>query len=267
MIVVRQTLREEARFEGRGLHSGVPVEVRIEPGEAGILFVCGAERQLADPDAVTDTTRCTRLGGISTVEHLMAAFAGLEITDAVVHLSAPELPALDGSALPFWSGLREAGLHPLPERSWPELFKRIFLQEDDLGIALSKGSGRWAYTYESPGRFPERQAFEAELPADFEAQIAPARTFAFAEEVQAALAAGLGQGLDHDSVLLLGESGYDHPPRFPDEPARHKLLDLMGDLYLSGVPVRALNVVARRSGHRANVEAARRLKRFLDAAR
>jgi UDP-3-O-acyl-N-acetylglucosamine deacetylase len=94
----------------------------------------------------------------------------------------------------------------------------------------------------------------------FEAEVAPARTFGFERELPQIEAAGLAKGLDRSSALLIGESGYANEARFDDEPARHKLLDAMGDLYLSGVPVRFLNVVAERTGHRMNVLAASKLK-------
>jgi UDP-3-O-acyl-N-acetylglucosamine deacetylase len=95
---------------------------------------------------------------------------------------------------------------------------------------------------------------------DYRSGIAPARTLVLSEEVPHIIAAGLGQGLNKDQVLVLGENGYENEARFADEPARHKMLDLIGDLYLSGVPIDHLNVVASRSGHRTNVIAAARLR-------
>ncbi len=94
----RRTLLEPVRFEGLGLHSGVPVLMVVHPSSEGICFRLGSDRISATPDNVTDTRRCTRLGSIGTVEHLMSAFAGLEITDAEVELDAPEVPGMDCSA-------------------------------------------------------------------------------------------------------------------------------------------------------------------------
>ncbi|WP_211770420.1 UDP-3-O-acyl-N-acetylglucosamine deacetylase [Kutzneria sp. CA-103260] len=100
------------------------------------------------------------------------------------------------------------------------------------------------------------QTFTCRLPDDYFAEVAPARTIAFAEEVPRAHELGLGRGLTAESVVLLGPTGYDNEPRFPDEPARHKLLDLAGDLYLTGIPLRRLDVTARLSGHTDAVRAA-----------
>lgn len=260
-MMKRLTIRREVRLSGRGLHSGVPVEVVIAPAENGIHFRRGILAVQAIPENVTETRRCTRLGEISTIEHLMSAFGGLEITDAAVSLSAPELPALDGSSAEYVAALSEAGFESLPAKDIGDLFTRVFIQQDSIKIAVSKGSGRWSYRYDTGERWPQEMSFECEdAVACYGEQIAPARTFALSEEVPQLLAAGLGKGLDEQSVLIVGNTGYEGVARFPDEPARHKLLDLMGDLYLSGVPVRHLNVSAERSGHSSNVKAAAMLR-------
>lgn len=261
MIFTHKTLRAPAHFEGLGLHSGVPVKVTVHPGEDGIAFRYGGTRTVAHPANVTDTTRSTRLGEIGTVEHLMSALAGLEITDAEIELDAPELPGLDGSSDAYVKGLAAAGFETHGEFEVPALFTRVFLQEDDgTKLAIAKGAGHWRYVFTTPNRWPGEQAYESEdLIGIYPAEIAPSRTFAFAEEIPFIIEMGLGKGLDETSALILGIEGYKNEARFEDEPARHKLLDLMGDLYLAGVPVRALSVVAERSGHRANIHAAKML--------
>lgn len=263
MTFCRKTLSGEVRFAGRGLHSGVPVEVRIHPGQEGLAFRYGNERIPACPESVTSTDRCTCLGSVSTVEHLMAAFAGLEVTDAEVEVSAPELPALDGSALPYAVALAEVGFEALPDGNGSEPFARIYLHEGERKIAISAGDGQWRYEYRSDS-WPRHQLFERACVVDgFLNEVAPARTFGDAKQAKALQAAGYALGLDLDSALLLGEDGYANPARFPDEPARHKLLDALGDLYLAGVPVRFLNVVAQGTGHRMNVQAAAQLYRAI----
>jgi UDP-3-O-acyl-N-acetylglucosamine deacetylase len=265
VIFERQTVRSTVEFAGLGLHTGVPVKVEVHPGDAGIWFSAGTERIEAIPANVIDTKRCTRLGPVSTIEHLMSALAGLEITDAEVVVTGGEMPALDGSAMGFFQPLSAAGLTGLGQSEIPALFTRIFHQEDHgLKLAVGKGSGHWRYIYDLGDRWPGQQSFEvAELPAGYGQEIAPARTLVLSEEIEPAKAAGLGRGLDESSVLIVGKVGYESAPRFIDEPARHKLLDLIGDLYLAGVPLRFLNVVAERSGHRANVEVAAMLKTAL----
>lgn len=257
MTMKRRTVAREIRFEGLGLHSGVPVEVILHPAEDGIHFRYGGARRRAIPENVTDTARCTRLGEISTIEHVMSALCGLEITDVEVEVTAPELPGLDGSAAGYVAGIESIDLDEV-EVEPP--FPRVFLQAGETKIAIGRGEGRWRYDLIYDDHWPGAQSYESGgVIADYAAEIAPARTLVLEEEVDQAWAAGLGRGLNQDSVLILGASGYVGHSRFPDEAARHKLLDLLGDLYLAGIPARLLNVAAVRSGHRTNVEAAARL--------
>lgn len=255
----RCTVSGLVEWEGLGLHSGVSVKVRVEPSDKGIVFHCDNEKVAAVPTNVTDTSRCTRLGSISTIEHLMSAFAGLGITDADVVLNGPELPALGGASDRYVSSLMSAGTTQIGIATF-SLFERVFFVEDPIRIGIAKGDGHWRFDFESGDRWPNEQSFEAVLnPETYSREIAPARTFAFEEEVAPIRAAGLAKGLDDSSALILGQGGYINEPKWPDEPARHKLLDLIGDLYLSGVPPTLINVVAARSGHRTNIEAAKRL--------
>ena len=263
-MIQRRTLRNTVSLEGFGLHSGAAVKVTITPGASGIRFRRDAYMVEALPENVSDTKRCTRLGEISTIEHLMSAFAGLEITDAEVELTSSELPGLGGSAAEYVRAFSEVGFELLDKKELPDLFTRVFLQEDAIKIAVSKGNGHWSYLYDMEDRWPGEVAFDCtDVVTNYESQIAPARTFALSEEVPQALAAGLGRGLKEGEVLIIGESGYDNEARYPDEPSRHKLLDLIGDLYLSGVPIRQLNVSAQRSGHRTNVKAAHQLRQAI----
>jgi len=260
LTIARRTLAHEVTFEGLGLHSGVPVQVIVHPGSLGIWFRYGSGRWQARPENVTDTRRCTRLGEVSTIEHVMSALAGLEITDAEVEVTAGEMPALDGSASGYARAFFEAGFEEFGEFESREPFSRVFLQELSVKIAIARGAGRWRYAYEVADHWPGEQVCERENVIDgYAEEIAPARTFALAEEVPAVMAAGLGKGLGIEQVLIVGLEGYKNDARFPDEPARHKLLDLLGDLYLAGIPARCLDVSAEKSGHRTNVEAAARL--------
>lgn len=214
---------------------------------------------MARPESVTDTARSTRIGPVGTIEHLMAAFAGLEITDAEVELDAGELPGLDGSAKPYVDALMPFLIEG-EERDVPALFRRVFIQEGEVKIAIGKGSGHGRYVYDLGARWPHEQSFEAnDAVGAFAQEIAPARTFALMEEVPKLIEYGLGRGLDAESAVILGEEGYKNEVRFGDEPARHKLLDLMGDLYLAGIPLRFLNFVGERSGHRTHIRAAQAL--------
>lgn len=261
-VVPRRTVARPVRFQGSGLHSGVPVTVVVHPSSEGLAFRLGEWRCPVAPDSVTDTVRCTRLGGVSTVEHLMAALAALGITDAEIEADAPELPALDGCSRHYWLALSEAGLETIGELSVRGPFVRVFAAEGAAKVAIAEGTGRWRYTFQTESDFPGLQEVEfLRVDEAFGEQIAPARTFGFERELPKLRELGLARGLDLETALLLGEHGYANEPRFPDEPARHKLLDLIGDLYLAGVPPSLLDVAAERSGHRLHVEAARRLAR------
>lgn len=191
----------------------------------------------------------------------MSAFAGLGVTDAEVEVIGAELPALDGAAASYVEGLISAGLEACGTLNVRGPYARVFYRDEAVKISIGSGEGHWEYRFvTAPERFPGEQVCALRLdPESYAAEIAPARTFAFEEEIGPLRAAGLGLGLDERSALVLGLRGYNNPPKYVDEPARHKLLDLLGDLYLSGVPPILLNVVAERSGHTANVKAAARL--------
>ncbi|MFL6124782.1 UDP-3-O-acyl-N-acetylglucosamine deacetylase [Actinophytocola sp.] len=248
----RRTVSAPVTFTGLGLHSGRPVTVRVHPADTGIAFRCGDSRVAAAPAAVTDTRWHTTLGAVGTVEHLMSAFAGLEITDAEVELSYPELPALDGSAAGYVAALRT---QPLGEADVVPPLPRgeVVAGTADSSISVRAGTGVWSYTFRHG---TGARTFTCRLPRDYPTEVAPARTIAVADQVPAMRAQGLGRGLDESSVVLLTRDGYANTPRFPDEPARHKLLDLAGDLYLTGIPVGLLDVTASFSGHSANIAAA-----------
>lgn len=190
----------------------------------------------------------------------MAAFAGLGVTDADVEVRGGELPAADGCSAPYVSAFDSAGLEVIGQIEVEGPFARIFLQDLPTKFAVGLGEGWWRSVYVREGEFLGRQEFEIELSGEsFGSQVAPARTFVLESEIEAARRYGLGKGLDESSCLAIGSTGYLNEPRFPDEPARHKLLDVIGDLYLSGVPVGHLDVVAEFSGHKSNVEVAAKL--------
>lgn len=248
--MIRRTLSAPVTLTGRGLHSGRPVTVRIHPADNGIAFRCDGSRVVATPSAVTGTRWHTTLGAVATVEHLMSAFAGVGITDAEVELSYPELPGLDGSAAGYLAVLDTQPLGAAPV-ALPRA--EVLVETPESSLRVRPGTGVWTYTFRHGSR---TQTFTCRLPGDYRTQVAPARTIAVADQVPAMVAKGLGQGLDTSSVVLLGPDGYANTPRFPDEPARHKLLDLVGDLYLTGIPVDLLDVTASFSGHTTNARMA-----------
>ncbi len=257
----RQTLMASVDIAGPGLHSGEASRITLHPGEHGIRFRRTDGSWIdAVPAHVTETRRCTRLGDISTVEHLMSAFAGLNVTDCDVEVSGAELPAAGGCSLEYVEAIRAVGVQLFGKLTVTGPFARIFMQDLPSKFAIGLGEGWWRGAYIRENEFPGTQEFEIALnPEAYAREVAPARTFVLEHEIEAARAAGLGRGLTDREVLGIGKTGYLNDARFDDEPARHKLLDVMGDLYLSGVPVAHIDVVAEFTGHTLNVSVAQKL--------
>lgn len=257
-------MRNTVEFSGLGLQRGNAVVVKVHPGNDGIAFRSDSERFQAIPSLVTDTEYCTRLGTISTIEHMMSALAGLEITDAEIEVMGDEMPALDGASLNYVCGLEEAGFEVIGKRAISGPFNRIWVHDESGKIAISTGDGHWRYVFHSPSRFPYDQTFETTaIHRDYRDQVAGARTFGWQDDLDKVREAGLAKGLDLSNALLLGEHAPVNEPKWHDEPVRHKLLDACGDLYLAGVPLRILNFTGEQSGHRLNVEAANKLARAI----
>lgn len=256
----RLTLRDSVELAGPGLHSGEECLVKIHPGQAGFRFHVGGEWIEAHPKNVTDTTRCTRLGEISTVEHVLSGLAGLGVTDADIEVAGGELPAADGCSSPYSELAWGVGLVGCGRVFVEGPFARVFLQELPAKYAVGLGEGWWRAAYIREEEFVGRQEFEMQWSADvYRADVARARTFVLESELELARAAGLGKGLSDQSCLLVTPSGYGNESRYDDEPSRHKLLDLIGDLALSGVPIAHLDVVAEHTGHTNNVRVAQKL--------
>lgn len=270
----QRTVKNAFELGGRGLHEGEPVRVHVRPAapDAGVSFV---RSDLPDSDPVPAVYRSVGEGerrtllqngpvSVHTVEHLLATLFCLRVDNLEVELDGPELPALDGSALPWFEAIERAGVvEQKVERRTFALERPIVVDMDGAVLAAfpARGDGlQLSYTldYRSHGLAP--QHVELRLPAaDARADVAPARTFVFQQEVGALIDAGLGRGADEtNTVVLEGGRPVNCELRFDDEPARHKLLDLMGDLYLLGADLRG-RIVATKSGHRAHHELVRRL--------
>jgi UDP-3-O-acyl-N-acetylglucosamine deacetylase len=228
----------------------------LHPDDGRITFRCGGESVRAHPRNVTGTFRATTLGRVATIEHLMSAFAGAAVSDAFVELTAPEVPGLDGSAREFAAAIADAGTVVLDEDPGPSLSAAVVVLQGPASIVIRPGSGRWCCTYDLADRWPGALTVRATLPGEYGSAIAWARTCVLAEEMPQVLRAGLGRGLDSGSVVIIGPDGYANPVRSRDEPARHKLLDLVGDLWLAGIPLDRLDVTAVRPGHSIAVRAA-----------
>jgi UDP-3-O-[3-hydroxymyristoyl] N-acetylglucosamine deacetylase len=276
-MAVQHTLGDVARFEGIGLHTAEKVHMEVAPAavDTGIRFVVaqpdGGTRVIAAvPENVVDTAYATSLGAdgvvVQTVEHLLAALAGLGVDNAEVRLTAPEVPIMDGSSAPFVAGLLAAAVVP---QAAPRSYIRV-----TAPIRVAEGTDKWLEL--GPGDAPTLSvALEIQFdhaavgtqrtryvqsPKAFSRLLSRARTFGFLSEIEAMRRAGLARGGSLESAVVIGDEGVMNPDglRYPDEPVRHKVLDLIGDLALLGMPLWA-TATAHRSGHTLHARAVRAL--------
>ena len=243
------TLAGSARRSGIGLHSGDEVAVLLHPWpEAGVWVSWSGDAQppvRLQPSQVRDSQLCTTLElgerRLATVEHLLAALAGCGLTHVHLEVDGGEVPLLDGSAQGWVEAIAEAGIMPAatPAARRPVLEGPVALHRGNSVITATPAD---QFTLVGVIDFPQpaigRQQWTVALtPERFVAEIAPARTFGFREQVEQLRAAGLIQGGALDNALVCDGDHWVNPPlRFPDEPVRHKLLDLIGDLALVGFP-------------------------------
>ena len=254
------TLARASERSGVGLHSGQTSRVRLQPSEragywVGWLDDPALPLHRLGPECVADTRLCTALAlgkrRLATVEHLLAALAGCGVSQAELWVEGEEVPLLDGSALPWVEAIGESRLRNCGMRQVPALPADPILIHQGTGFALAQpaDSLRLSAAVDYPQPAIGRQFFSLELTPDlFVEAIAPARTFGFREQVDQLLAAGLIKGGALDNALVCDGDDWLNPPlRFADEPVRHKLLDLLGDLALVGLP--RAHVFAYRGSH------------------
>lgn len=260
----RKTLKNSVSTKGIALHSGRESAVKFCPAPegTGIVFVRGdlpgRSKIRATAQNVCDTKRGTTLkeGGaeIAVVEHILAAVYCLGISDIVIEVDNPEPPAFDGSALPIFLLLREAGTTLLSKEYHPLKVVEEIILEEGAGLIRACPSDRLRISFmvDFPGTVVGRQEISLEIDAKtFEREIAPARTFGFTEEVESLKKSGLALGASLENALAITADGYVNKPRFRNEVVRHKVLDVIGDLALVGRPILA-HITAERSGHRLN---------------
>lgn len=269
MKTAQRTIQTPAEVKGIGVNLGREVTLRLLPAppDSGVTFVRtdlpGAPSVPAAPDYVVPKLRRTVLrkgdAEVQMTEHLLASACGLGIDNLLVELRGPEFPACDGSARVFTEALQKAGI---AEQDKPRTFRTLpepvtVSDEASTITALPATEGlSIAYTLEYPRLSLPAQHYEIRVtPESFARDLAPARTFVFQREAPALLASGLGRGASLENTLVLRDDGsliYGHL-RFPDEFARHKVVDLLGDLCLLGGGFVA-RVIAVRSGHAQNFQ-------------
>ena len=273
------TIAKEASVSGVGVHSGKPARLTVRPaGEgSGVVFVRAdvADRAAEIPALVTKVTT-TELGtnmsneagvSVATVEHFLAACAGLGVDNVIAELDGPELPILDGSSKPFVEMLEAAGLkQQAAEKRVLKILKPVEVKQGAKFARLSPGEG---FTMKVAIDFATRAIGRQEIsftmaPGAFAREVAWARTFGFAHQAEQLHAMGKGLGASMDNTVVIENDRVVNPDglQAPDEFVRHKLLDVIGDLFLAGGTIAGL-YEAEQPGHALNNQLLRAV--FADA--
>lgn len=277
---LQQTLADSVSLEGPGLFHGIPARLRLRPSDAdsGIRF---CRTDLADQpivparhEYVLNAPRRTVLGHgssplIETTEHLLAALAGLGVDNCLIEIDAPEVPSFDASSRIFCDAILETGLQTLSEPVRAYAVTSQVVQQADGGQSLVLRpyvkpvlAVTWKLDYGARGVIPA-QVYSAEITPDvFVRELAAARTFVLESEITALRKLGYGRHLTQKDLLIAGDDGtWNNRLRWPDECVRHKLLDCVGDLALSGLSVHG-HISAVRSGHKLNHQLAAEVARL-----
>jgi UDP-3-O-[3-hydroxymyristoyl] N-acetylglucosamine deacetylase/3-hydroxyacyl-[acyl-carrier-protein] dehydratase len=301
MFDKQRTIKRPISLEGIGLHTGNNTRITFLPAapDSGVRFIRadlpGKPSVVADIEHVVDIARGTTLANgeakVYTVEHVLAAVAGLQLDNLDIELESNEPPVGDGSALPFVEKILEAGIETQEaDRNYLEIDTTLSYSEPDRSVDIVVTPSdtlriTFMIDYKNPALGTQYTTL-IDLDTEFVEEFAPARTFCFLSEVEMLKNQGLikGGGLNNAVVIydsdqgqvevdrirrvlnlqdnaFVGKTGIinDIPLRFPNEPVRHKALDLIGDLFLIGVPIKG-HILAARSGHKANVELVKKIR-------
>jgi UDP-3-O-[3-hydroxymyristoyl] N-acetylglucosamine deacetylase/3-hydroxyacyl-[acyl-carrier-protein] dehydratase len=298
----QHTLSQEISISGTGLHTGIMVDMTLKPANPGFgiqfqrIDLPGQPVIQADCDLVVDTSRGTTLeengARVSTVEHILAALVGSGVDNCLVEINGPEIPIIDGSSAPFIEIIEEAGiLEQEAAKSWYTIDTNITYYNEEKRVELvAMPAMEYKITTLIDFNSPVLGTQHAKLTRmkDFKAEIAPCRTFCFLHELEMLLDNNLIKGGDINNAIVVVDKavtdkemarlarvfkkekievkseGYlnNLELHFPNEPARHKLLDVVGDLALIGYPIKA-HIIANRPGHFSNVAFARKVKQYI----
>jgi UDP-3-O-[3-hydroxymyristoyl] N-acetylglucosamine deacetylase/3-hydroxyacyl-[acyl-carrier-protein] dehydratase len=298
----QHTLSQSISISGTGLHTGVLVDMTLQPANPGFgiqfqrVDLPNQPLIKADCDLVTDTSRGTTLqvgdAKVSTVEHILAALVGLGVDNLLIELNGPEIPIMDGSSALFIEAIEKVGvLEQDAAKAWYSIDENIFHYDEDKRVEMvALPALDYQITtlidFNSPVLGTQHAALKTIK--DFKSEIAPCRTFCFLHELETLLDHDLIKGGDINNAIVVVDKpvtkeemarlakvfkrdkievkseGYlnNLELRFPNEPARHKLLDVIGDLALIGYPIKA-RIIANRPGHSSNVEFAKKIKQYI----
>jgi UDP-3-O-[3-hydroxymyristoyl] N-acetylglucosamine deacetylase/3-hydroxyacyl-[acyl-carrier-protein] dehydratase len=298
----QHTLTEPISISGTGLHTGILVDMVLRPANPGFgiqfqrVDMPNQPIIKADCDLVTDTSRGTTLqigdAKVSTVEHVLAALVGMGVDNVLIELNGPEIPIMDGSSAPFIALIEASGVEEQEAaKAWYSLDENIYHYDDEKRVEMvALPSMDYQITTLIDFNSPVLGTQHAGLKSirDFKTEIAPCRTFCFLHELEMLLDNDLIKGGDINNAIVVVDKpvtdsemarlakvfkrdkievkseGYlnNLELRFPNEPARHKLLDVVGDLALIGYPIKA-RIIANRPGHSTNVAFAKKIKQYI----
>jgi len=298
----QHTLAESISISGTGLHTGINVDMTLKPANPGFGFqfqrtdLDGTLPIKADCDLVTDTSRGTTLEQgnvkINTVEHILAALVGKGVDNCLIEVNGPEIPIMDGSSAPFVSIIEKAGvLEQEATKAWYTIDTNISFYDEKKRVEMTAlPATNYQITTLIDFNSPVLGTQHASLKSinEFTTEIAPCRTFCFLHELEMLLDNNLVKGGDINNAIVVVDKpltndemnrlakafgrtkvevkteGYlnNLELRFPNEPARHKLLDVIGDLALIGYPIKG-HIIANRPGHSSNVEFAKKIKQYI----
>ena len=298
----QHTLGKPATISGTGLHTGVLVDMVIKPANPGFgmqfqrVDLPNKPIIKADCDLVTDTSRGTTLqvedAKISTVEHVLAALVGMGVDNCLIEVNGPEIPIIDGSSQPFTDMIATAGvIEQDAAKVWYSIDENILFYDEDKRVEMvAMPAVDYQITTLIDFNSPVLGTQHAGLKSikEFQTEIAPCRTFCFLHELEMLLDNELVKGGDINNAIVVVDKpitddemyrlakafkrdkievkseGYlnNLELRFPNEPARHKLLDVIGDLALIGYPIKS-RIIANRPGHSSNVEFAKKIKQYI----
>ncbi|MET0244645.1 MAG: bifunctional UDP-3-O-[3-hydroxymyristoyl] N-acetylglucosamine deacetylase/3-hydroxyacyl-ACP dehydratase [Flavitalea sp.] len=298
----QHTLGSAVSISGTGLHTGINVDMTLRPANPGFGFqfqrvdVPGQPIIKADCDLVTETARGTTLEDkgvkVSTVEHILAALVGLGVDNCLIELNGPEIPIIDGSSEPFVEIIEDAGVvEQDAAKVWYTLDANLTLHDEKKRVEMvilpaTNYKITTLIDFNSPVLGTQHASLKSM--SEFKEEIAPCRTFVFLHELQALLDNNLIKGGDINNAIVVVDKpitqdemsrlakafgrenieikseGYlnNLELRFPNEPARHKLLDVVGDLALVGYAIKG-HIIAHRPGHSTNIEFAKKIKSFI----
>ena len=279
MSSFQQTIKESIEFSGVGLFSGNKVSLRLKPApvNTGIKFIRtdlpNSPHIIANANSIANDTRrvLIKSNGVEVegIEHLMACLSGLNVDNIEIEIDSKEIPAGDGSSLKFVKLIKETGLiKQNAKRKLFEISDKIIVCDGNASIAIIPDDKklRVSYTLDFNGYSLNDNLSITITTDDFCEQIAPARTFGFDSYIAKFIELGIGKGVTDDNTFIVHKNGQFSKPlsmspaelRFSNECVRHKILDLIGDLYLSNMTLHG-HVIAKRSGHFLNIRMAKKL--------